>query len=1277
MKWKPRLLSSLIALALFDADAGIMREDVSVQDYRDFAENLGKYEVGEENIEVFKMDGTSAGILNFPMPDFGAINSQGFATLISPSYVASVAHNTGYTSVDFGNHAKYRTTYKLISRNVHPAYEQWGKDFHVPRLNKVVTDAAPMPMVNPDDVRNNRERYVYFARAGSGTQYQVDPLTQKPVYITGAYNWKSGGTFVNPTFESWRLRWTNYGPPDPRAQPFSSAIQSGDSGSPVYVYDNVEKEWKIYGVSPWGATNLPYGNTSYTLDMQLNFLKGVIAENTDPDVTDVAAEGDIHWTTANITQGENSWLWHGVDTVLPSQATNEALNASKDLRFAGDGGLIVLDNAVNHGAAKLQFSSDYRVVSAEDANSTWVGGGIEVDAGKTVDWEVNGLAGDTLHKIGEGTLYVNAVGNNGGALNVGDGVVVLAQQANDAGEQHAFSKVTIVSGRPTVQIGGENQIESSDIYFGYRGGNLDLNGYDMAFDTINHSDSGAAIINSNTDQVSTLTLNNTDNQLFIGHLGSQETANNLNVDYAPDSASGIWELAGGADLNQLSVQNGILRLSGRPTPHAGGTVFSDDWIDETYNINQLDVASHATLRVNEHARLDASIKLNEQANMLLNSKSHLSGQVELATGSVISVDQTDSKTSSTDGTNDVVIDAVMSGNGTLKKMAPGALYINSDNTFTGSTHIYSGALILNGSLASAVTMEQNTVLAGESTVKNLILKDDVQLLPYWPTESENDLFAPATQTVNGSLSAGHNNLLSLRTHFEPDSAQTDRLLIDGDVVSSSPIRVQVTPSGAGYFTDMDNDGAADNQEGISLIQVAGNAAKDSFKLVGEYVARGAYAYSLYAFAPGRSAEEQREVTGDGDQFWDYRLQNNMLTEGDNTVPIDNTPVPDPTPDDGDDTPVPAPTPDDGDDTPVPDPTPDDGDDTPVPDPAPDDGDNTPVPPAPTPDDNDDDNGKNARPAVTPQVPSYLSLPSALLSYNSRVSETFRNLALAHDDNKLSIFFQYLNGEDNYHSTLGFMNYGYDYKQKEEGWLFGGKVMHLEDDTHSLALNLGVSSANLDVTPDAADGNSKTEYTAWGLSSLLSYQNKSGLIVDLASDVAIYDGNVSTDLRGSEVADINATSFSGSVDIGYRFNLGDHQLTPTAGVGIQYLQVDDFTDADNTKVHYDDITRPTVRLGMRYRYDWDTANAGKWAITANTLFIKDLSDDMTLEIGDKYSNVSNSFRSGAAGSSALIDLGIISNPVPNVSLNTGLQYQHRLEDEGVDYWQAVAGVKISF
>lgn len=1257
MKWKPKLLSSLIALALFDVEAGVMREDVSVQDYRDFAENLGKYGVGEENIEVFKLDGTSAGVLNFPMPDFGAVSRLGFATLISPSYIVSVAHNGGYEAVDFGADAKYRAVYSLINRNIDPDYYTANIDFHVPRLNKVVTEAAPIPTVNNIDVRNNPTRYKYFARVGAGTQSQVDSKTQQVVTITGAYEWKSGGTIVNFVYDGVTIRWTNYGPSDPRAQPFSSAVQGGDSGSPMYVYDNVEKEWKIYGVSPWGGGRGPYNYSSWTLEMQLDFLNEIIANNIDPDVTDVAANGDIHWTSTAINQGENSWLWHGVDKTLPSQATNAELDATKDLRFAGEGGLIVLDSAVNHGAAKLQFSNDYRVISADGANSTWVGGGIEVDADKTVDWEVNGLAGDTLHKIGAGTLYVNAVGNNGGALNTGDGLVVLAQQADELGQQKAFSDITLVSGRPTVRIDGENQIEGKDIKFGYRGGTLDVNGHDMTFGTINHSDDGATIINTAFDNISTLTLNNTENQRYIGHLGSAEMASNLNINYTASDSVKSWELAGGAELNKLTIEQGIFTLSGRPTAHAGGTVISDDWIDETYTVNNINVASLSTLRVNEHASLTANIKLEEKANMMLNGKSHLIGLVELVSGSIISVDQTATKTSSTDGNTDVIIDAVISGNGTLKKVAPGTLYINSDNTFTGDTHIYSGALILNGSLASTVTMEQGSRLAGNSTVNDLILTDSVKLNPYWPSTQDTETFVPAIQTVNGNLSTGKDTLLSLRTHFDSNPVQTDKFLVQGDVVNNNgPINIQVTATGEGYFTDTNNDGVADNQEGMSLVQVAGNASKESFKLAGDYVAHGAYAYRLYAFAPGRSSEEQRDVEGTGDQFWDYRLQNNMLAQGDNTVPVDNTPIPDiPVPDDGDDTPIP--------DTPVP----DDGDDTPIPDiPVPDDGGNTPP----------DDGGKATRPAVTPQVPSYLSLSSALLSYNSRLSETFRNQVLASNDKKLNIFFQYLNGEDKYHSSLGFMDYGYDYTQKEEGWLFGAKVLQLGNDTHSLGVNLGLSSANLDVTPDAADGSSKTQYTSWGLSSLLTYEHRSGLTVDVSSDVAMYDGNVSTDLRG-EVADISAKSLGGAIDVGYKFNVGNHEITPLVGAGIQYLQIDDFTDVDNTTVHYNDMTRPTARLGMRYRYDWDTASSGKWAFTANTTLVKDFSNDTTLDIGDTYSNVSNRFTSGSTGSSGMIDVGIISNPTPNVSLNTGIQYQRRLEDEGVDYWQAIAGVKINF
>ena len=125
MEWKPSLLATLISCAIFNTHAGIMRGDVSVQDYRDFAENKGKYTPGAENIEVFKLDGTSAGILNFPMPDLSSTDDYATGTLVAPSYIVSVAHNTKFTSSKFGNGAKYAYSYKFIARNDDPGYFQY------------------------------------------------------------------------------------------------------------------------------------------------------------------------------------------------------------------------------------------------------------------------------------------------------------------------------------------------------------------------------------------------------------------------------------------------------------------------------------------------------------------------------------------------------------------------------------------------------------------------------------------------------------------------------------------------------------------------------------------------------------------------------------------------------------------------------------------------------------------------------------------------------------------------------------------------------------------------------------------------------------------------------------------------------------------------------------------------------------------------------------------------------------------------------------------------
>ena len=511
MKIIPPLFIGTIFYCL-SSHAGIMRHDIDVQDYRDFAENLGKYRVGVNNIAVYKKNGEFEAFLNFPMPDMATVSRRGFAGLTAPSYVSSVRHVSNFGSAFFGGPSEYSPRYLFVNHNaLDPAV---GHDYMLPRLNKVVTEAAPVEHVELSELKAGiGTRYTAFVRAGAGYQRQVNDQLDGLIPVGGAYDWLSGGT-INPdivTTKTTYLYWTQYQPDDPRSSPLSTASQSADSGSPVYAYDSLDKKWKLVAALK-GRTVVhdKYGTESFASLLPDGYFASIVAANTSPDVTDNNTSQPIIWNSSTLNQGEKSWGWQGLEEkyrhLAPSAATLAELDASKDLRFNGAGGDIILSEAINLGAGKLQFSNNYTLKSAEGRDATWVGGGVEVDEGKKVLWQVNGLADDDLHKIGAGTLHINAKGNNAGGLNVGDGTVILDQQADAAGHQHAFSRLYITSGRPTVILQGKNQIEGDQIFFGYRGGKLDLHGNDLLMKKINHTDGGAHLVNHHPDEAAKLTL---------------------------------------------------------------------------------------------------------------------------------------------------------------------------------------------------------------------------------------------------------------------------------------------------------------------------------------------------------------------------------------------------------------------------------------------------------------------------------------------------------------------------------------------------------------------------------------------------------------------------------------------------------------------------------------------------------------------------------------------------------------------------------------------------
>ncbi|HHH7628277.1 autotransporter outer membrane beta-barrel domain-containing protein [Escherichia coli] len=480
------------------AGASIVSAEIDYQIFRDFAENKGAFRPGATDIAIYNKRGELVGTLNkAAMPDFSSVNvksNPGVATLINPQYVASVKHNGGYKNVSFGDG---ENRYNIVDRNEHGS-----QDFHAPRLDKLVTEVIPASVTEEGQKTNayaNTERYTAFYRAGSGTQYIKDK-SGNVTQISGAYSYLTGGTVGAPSSSDHIIASSPGNVFNPINGPLSSYGAPGDSGSPLFAYDSWQKKWVMVGVlSTWTGE---HGVNNRWAVIPLDFIGQKFNEDNDAPVTFRTSEGGaLEWSfnsstgAGALTQGSTTYAMHG-------QQGND-LNAGKNLIFQGQNGQINLKDSVSQGAGSLTFRDNYTVTTSN--GSTWTGAGIIVDNGVSVNWQVNGVKGDNLHKIGEGTLTVQGTGINEGGLKVGDGKVVLNQQADNKGQVQAFSSVNIASGRPTVVLTDERQVNPDTVSWGYCGGTLDVNGNSLTFHQLKAADYGAVLAN-NADKRATITL---------------------------------------------------------------------------------------------------------------------------------------------------------------------------------------------------------------------------------------------------------------------------------------------------------------------------------------------------------------------------------------------------------------------------------------------------------------------------------------------------------------------------------------------------------------------------------------------------------------------------------------------------------------------------------------------------------------------------------------------------------------------------------------------------
>ena len=550
-KFKLNFIALTVAYALTPyTEAALVRDDVDYQIFRDFAENKGKFSVGATNVEVRDKNNHSLGNAlpnGIPMIDFSVVDvNKRIGTLVDPQYIVSVKHAHQYMNdFYFGHYNGHRDVsddenkYSVVTQNNVNSSEKWDvnkrlDDYNMPRLNKFVTEVAPTtPTLAGDDLETykDKEKYLSFVRVGAGTQFvykkgadYVENNTHNSdiKFLTDAYRYAIGGTpYKGINIDPSQSKKGLIGFGDSRKDhvinsktllsqdPLTNYGVLGDSGSPLFAFDKQQNKWVFIGPYTYWAG---YGKKSW---QEWNIYKKDFADtikkrdNAEPVPFSTT---EYRWTTTgNSSQIKNTQKTISVnlpnsEEKLVNYQQKEKENTGQNVIFEGNGNsknTLVLENNINQGAGGLFFKGNYEVKGKTD-DITWVGGGISVEEGKTVTWKVHNPQSDRLAKIGKGTLIVNGKGDNKGSLKVGDGTVVLKQQTTKG--QHAFASVGIVSGRSTVVLNDDKQVDPNSIYFGFRGGRLDANGNNLTFEHIRNIDDGARLVNHNMTNASNITI---------------------------------------------------------------------------------------------------------------------------------------------------------------------------------------------------------------------------------------------------------------------------------------------------------------------------------------------------------------------------------------------------------------------------------------------------------------------------------------------------------------------------------------------------------------------------------------------------------------------------------------------------------------------------------------------------------------------------------------------------------------------------------------------------
>lgn len=570
-----------VTLGTSGSNASVLHSDVSLKTYTDFGQNMGRYRVREVNalLEHLNKDGVkityTGGQETFTLPhemiNFESTNDGAYATTVGPNAFVTVLHNgvinPTYTSRYIGasNAIHYQGIEYRKSEGNQFRLTPGVADFKLTRTSKIITDVTASQLY---DFAGNLEQGhsilgEYEYRAGSGSM-SIANKDGSSTGKAGPYTFITGGLagittvskrvpdgttdsrgIPNDSFGSGvtSVQWGTNGISNKYPLPFAG--RGGDSGSPVWVWDDVSQSYQLlsvvyggagpntysFGASKWAEGMMEYYNKTVDMsagDSSTVYLHAVDTQGTEVfsdsinnvstqpwygKVTDGAGnvltefcgvQSGLHtWNSLTDIKDTDNWYSYGAGYLNAAAAagtrdlTHADLFKTENLVFKSALGnnRIVLEGDVDLGIGYVQFSKGTDQASASFTVSGSVPGamlnsaGYVIDEGVAVHLQLTNTDASYMRewrKTGAGDLYLEGSGDNEIFLNVGGSGTTYLQQAGG----YAAYNVLINNGAAVVLGGGDiNQVQR-DVTFGYGGGTLDFNG--AASMTWNNGNTAAA-----------------------------------------------------------------------------------------------------------------------------------------------------------------------------------------------------------------------------------------------------------------------------------------------------------------------------------------------------------------------------------------------------------------------------------------------------------------------------------------------------------------------------------------------------------------------------------------------------------------------------------------------------------------------------------------------------------------------------------------------------------------------------------------------------------------